>query len=73
MKYEDILEQINCFSIQEEEDLEQIDDFLEEIGVNYVSELDQAYDSCGYDVWYYAYAFLYDGEIRLITGTYDLY
>lgn len=72
MNYEDILEQINSITIEQEEDLEQIDDFLKELGINYTSEVDQAYDSCGYDVWYYAYAFIYDDEVRLITGTYDL-
>lgn len=73
MKYDDILEQINCFSIQSEDDLEQIDDFLMELGISYTMDLDLAYDSCGYDVFHYAYAFIYDGEIRLIIGTYDLY
>lgn len=73
MEYKDILATINSITLEEEEDLEQIDNFLKELGINYTMDLDQAYDSCGYDVWYYAYAFLYDGEVRLITGTYDNY
>ena len=71
MVYADILEKINKIEITCEEDLVQIDKFLDELGVYYKSENDVAYDSCGYEVWYYAYAFVYDGVPRLITGTYD--
>lgn len=72
MVYADILEKFNKIEITCEEDLVQIDKFLDKLGVYYKSENDVAYSSCGYEVWYYAYAFVYDSVPRLITGTYNV-
>lgn len=72
MAYQDIFKMIEEIEISCEEDLTQIDELLDSFGIYYTSELDCAYESCGYDVYYYAYAFVYEGVVRLITGTYDI-
>lgn len=72
MTYKQLEYKINSIEITCEEDLEQIDTILEDNSIKYKYDIDCVYDSCGYDVYAYVYAFVYDGEIRLIWGTYGI-
>ncbi|MBO3356168.1 hypothetical protein [Clostridium perfringens] len=57
-----------------EEDLYKIKDIFEENNVKtYKIDYDLAYDSCGYDVYYYCVAYYYDDQLEIITGTWDIY
>ncbi|MBS4894047.1 MAG: hypothetical protein KHZ90_09790 [Veillonella parvula] len=57
-----------------EEDLYKIKEILEENNVNiYKIDCDLAYDSCGYDVYYYCVAYYYNNQLEIITGTWAVY
>lgn len=57
-----------------EEDLNKIEKILRENDVEiYKIDYDLAYDSCGYDVYYYCVAYNYNEEIEIVTGTWSIY
>lgn len=58
---------INC-----EEDLNKIEDIFKKYNITqFKIDCDQAYDSCGYDVYYYCIAYIYDNKLEMISGTWD--
>lgn len=72
MSCEEIVSKLREIPITCEEDLDQIEDLLDSLCVTYVSELNCAYQTPGCDLYYYAYAFVHDGEIGLFTGSYSI-
>ena len=70
--YEKILNEVKEISINCEEDLNKVEEiFLKYNITQFKIDYDIAYDSCGYDVYYYCIAYVYDDELEMITGTHD--
>lgn len=70
-EFENILSKVEICC---EEDLYKIEKILEENNVKiYKIDCDLAYESCGYDVYYYCVAYYYDGQLEIISGTWDIY
>lgn len=67
MKIYDEIIDINC-----EEDLDKVEEILKRYNVTeYKIDCDIAYDSCGYDVYYYSIAYVWNDKLELITGTWE--
>lgn len=60
---------INC-----EEDLSKIDEIFKKYNITeYKIDCDLAYDSCGYDVYYYCIAYVCNGKLDLISSTWECF
>lgn len=68
--YEELLNiEIKC-----EDDLDKIEDKLNEYNITkYKIDCDIAYDSCGFNAYYYAVSYIYDDKLYLLTGTWEEY
>jgi hypothetical protein len=67
-----IFDEIVDTAIDCEEDLDKVENIFKKYNITkYKIDCDQAYDSCGYDVYYYCIAYVYDDKLEMITGTWD--
>jgi hypothetical protein len=58
--------------INSEEDLDKIEETFKKYNVTeYKIDFDIAYDSCGYDVYYYAVSYIWNNELKMTTGTWE--
>ncbi|MFT8350002.1 hypothetical protein [Clostridium saccharoperbutylacetonicum] len=65
-------EKIKSIEINCEEDLDKVVEVFKENKIDqYNIDCDIAFESCGYDVYYYCIAYVVDNELEMITGTYD--
>lgn len=70
--HEKILNEIKEIEINCEEDLNKVEETFKKYSITqYKFNYDEAYESCGYDVYYYCIAYVYDDELEMITGTHD--
>lgn len=69
MKIYDKVVDINC-----EEDLKKVEEILKRYNVTeYKIDFDIAYDSCGYDVYYFAISYVCDSKLEMATGIWESY
>lgn len=65
-------EELLLIEINKEGDLSKIESKLKEYNISqYKIDCDTAYDSCGYNVYYYAVSYVFENELHMITGTWD--
>lgn len=71
-KENEFLDRLYDLDITCEEDTDMIDNLLKEYSiVDFEYIIEKAFDSTGYEVYYYAYSFIINDKPKLFYGTYD--